>query len=120
MMSGAKKKGFTLTEIFTVVAILAILTALALPNFMAMRLRVQKDSCINNLRQLKLAKEQWALEKNKDYEDTPAANDLDPYIRDTTQSLICPLDPAKSFSASYNINNVGTNPACKISTSHRL
>ena len=115
------KKAFTLTELLMTVFIIGLLTAIAVPNFIAARARVQKDTCINNLRELKLAKEQWAFENNKDYTDTPEATDLDTYIKDGTQSLWCPLDSSESFSASYTINNVGTDPACKISSSdHKL
>jgi len=113
-------KGFTLIELLIVVVILGILVKLAIPNFTAARDRVKKDMCVNNLRQLKLAKEQWALENNKDYSNTPVAVDLDNYIRDGTSSLICPLDSANTFANSYNIGNIGTNPTCKISTGHRI
>ena len=113
-----RKKGFTLIEILIVVMILGILVAMAIPNFTAARDRVKKDMCINNLRQLKLAKEQYALEYEKGLSITPAAADLDNYIRDGTDSLICPLDPARAFN--YDINNIGTNPTCNYSTEHRL
>jgi len=115
-----QKKGLTLIEIIIAVAILAVLMTIAVPNFMGIRARVRRDACINNLRQIKLAKEQWALEKDKDYTNTPAAADLDAYVKDGTASLKCPLDPANTFATSYTINNVGTDPVCKISGGHRL
>jgi prepilin-type N-terminal cleavage/methylation domain-containing protein len=115
------KKGFTLIEIFLVVAILGILIAMGVPNYLSVRGRVRQDMCINNLRQIKLAKEHWALENNKVDADTPATADLDPYIKDGTAALKCPLDPGNSFNTSYTINNVGTDPACKISPgNHKL
>ena len=114
------KKGFTIIEIMIVVVIIGILASLAIPNFTAARDRVRKDMCINNLRQLKLAKEQWALEYNKDYNDVPAAANLDNYVRDGTASLNCPLDAAQTFETSYDISNIGTDPTCIISNEHRL
>ena len=114
------KTGLTLIEIVMAVSIFAILTAIAIPSFLSIRAKLQKDLCINNLRQIKLAKEHWALEYNKDFTDTPLANEIDPYIRDNTTSLICPLDHNHSFATSYTINNVGTDPVCQVSTSHRL
>jgi prepilin-type N-terminal cleavage/methylation domain-containing protein len=115
-----RRKGFTLIEVFIVVVILGALLALAIPNFTAARDRVRKDMCVNNLRQLKLAKEHWALENNKDYNDAPVAANLDGYIRDGTNSLNCPLDGAHTFATSYNIGNIGTDPGCKISDEHGL
>lgn len=115
------KTGFTLIEIFLTVSILGILLAIAIPNFISVRANVQKDMCINNLRQLKMAKEQWAFENDKLDSDTPVAADLDSYIKDGTNSLVCPQDTGKSFNTSYTINNVGTDPACKIYPSqHKL
>lgn len=115
------KKSFTLFEILLVVVIFSIFLGIAIPNYISMRANVQKDMCINNLRQLKLAKEQWALENNKSDTDTPTAANLDPYIKGGTSGLICPQDPGKSFNTSYTINNIATNPTCKINPSeHKL
>jgi len=134
-----QKKGFTLIEIIIAVAILAVLMTIAVPNFIGMRARVRRDACINNLRQINLAKEQWALENNKDAGDSlgdtneEAAAALDPYLKEdiwdegeeeytTGHSLICPLDasPTPTFGTSYTINNVGTDPVCEISGDHSL
>lgn len=118
------KKAFSLIEVFLVVAIMGVLAAIAFPNFISMKSRVDRDRCINNLRQIKLAKEQWALENDKDADDVPpTAEDLDSggYIKDGTAGFICPKDTQKTFAASYDINDVNTDPACKISPSdHKL
>jgi len=56
------KKGFTLVEIMIVVAIIGLLAAIAIPSFMRARTTAQCNACINNLRQIEAAKDQYALE----------------------------------------------------------
>ena len=52
------KKGFTLVEIMIVVAIIAILAAVAIPNFVRYRKTSQMNACISNLKQIQAAVEQ--------------------------------------------------------------
>ncbi len=107
--------GFTIVEMLVVSAIIAILCAIAVPNFIKIRSNTYRDVCITNLMRVVAAKEHWSMETGAADTDTPTALQLDPYIKDGTASLVCPMDTNKTFSTSYTINSISTKPACKIS-----
>lgn len=105
---------FTLVEIMIVVAIIGLLLAIAIPNFMRARGTTQKNSCINNLRQVDSAKHEWALENRKTDTSTPTTDDLKVYIRKN-------LFPTCPANGSYEVNAVNTDPSCsKTANGHAL
>ena len=58
-------KGFTLVEIMIVVAIIALLAAIAVPNFLRARKRSQATRILEDLRIIDSAIDQYAIENNK-------------------------------------------------------
>lgn len=79
--------------------------AIAIPNFVHARETAQRNACINNLRMIDAAKQQWALEKGKKEGDLPTQDDLMPYIGHWP---VCPQG------GTYTINPIGQAPTCSV------
>lgn len=105
-------RGFTLVEIMIVVAIISLLAAIAIPALLRAAARSQATACINNLRQLDTAVQQFSVEAGKHVGDTiNYPNDLTPYVRLNQKGQIPPC-PA---GGTYTLNAVGTVPSAQCS-----
>jgi hypothetical protein len=89
------------------ISIIGLLAAIAIPNFVKARDISMQNACINNLRQIQAAKQEWALENQKPESATPTENDLTPYFPDHKM----PQCPAGGI---YTIGAVTNPPTCSI------
>jgi prepilin-type N-terminal cleavage/methylation domain-containing protein len=104
--------GFTLIEIGIVVAIVGLLATIATPTWVRARSASQTNTCINNLKQIDGAKQQWALDTKHGSSAIPLYSDISGYLKN---SVFCPAAGTDTtFVGSYQMNDVGTKPACTI------
>ena len=103
-----------------VVAIIGLLAAIAIPNFVKARTTSQQNACINNLRQYDGAVQQWALENKKQSSDTYGMTSIQPYVKlDSTGNL--PACPAGgSYAPGATVANPPTCTLSTLATPHKL
>jgi competence protein ComGC len=97
--------------VFIAMFMIPLVLAIAIPNFVRAREQAQKNFCINNLRHIQEAKQDWALINHKSQTDIPTASDLGPYLKRGMPKCVA--------GGEYQINAVGELPTCSI-PSHKI
>ena len=112
-LNTSRRSAFTLVEIMIVVAIIGLLAAIAIPNFIKAREASQKSACIANLKQIEGAKVTFALENKKVNTTVVADGDL---FGDTLYIREKPACPA---AGTYDLKTVAVKATCTI-TGHSI
>jgi prepilin-type N-terminal cleavage/methylation domain-containing protein len=112
------RAGFTLVEIMIVVAIIALLAAIAVPNVLRARKRSQATAVLEDLRLLDGAQDQYAIEFNKLGNANVTFTDLKPYLKDGSKLYMS--GGKDMFGKTYSITSVDTVPKVHIDTFNNL
>ena len=80
-----KRGGFTLVEIMIVVAIIALLAAIAVPNFLRSRKRSQATQVLQDLRVIDSAIDLYSIENNKTNGNAIIWADIQAYLKTGTR-----------------------------------
>ena len=107
-----KKRGFTLIELMIVIALIGILAAIALPNFMRARFKGYHAGCLQNERNIRTALESYAADHNGRYPSAinvlvSGAGTAYPWISSMPS---CPSD-STDYSPGYAVDNSGGTPS---------
>lgn len=108
-----RNSGFTLIEIMIVVMIIAMLIMIAVPAWMGARERSQTRACISQMREIKYAKESWAMENKKSQDTVAGWDDIKGYLKN-------PIEPVCPAGGTYTIGVVSAEPICSIGGKHVL
>lgn len=104
LVTGVSSSGGRELVLGTTMAPAGLLAAIAIPSFVRARTVSQQNACINNLRMIEAAKDQWALEEGKTNGTSVTEEDIAEYL-----PYGMPVCPAGGV---YTIGVVGSNATC--------
>ncbi|NQU43992.1 prepilin-type N-terminal cleavage/methylation domain-containing protein [bacterium] len=99
LIRSIRQRAFTLIELLIVVAIIAILAAIALPNFLEAQVRAKVSRVKNDLRTLTVGVESYRLDHNRYLPHNDSPLDMTPLTTPIAYLGHLPQDP---FNSSYN------------------
>ena len=112
-----RSRGFTLLELMIVIAVIAILAAILIPNFMHARAQAQTVSCEGNLRNIATALEEYATDHSGQY---PAASaPVDPALFGGAGNVYMAQTPVDPAGGSYFYVTPG-NGVCQASDAYKI
>jgi hypothetical protein len=88
--------------------VMVLLSIIAIPNFIKARNAALQNGCINNLRVIDAAKQQWALENAKKADAVPTEDEILPYVGHEGTMPVC------GAGGTYSIHSVGESPTCSM------
>lgn len=96
------RAGFTLIELMIVIAIIAILAAILVPNFMKARANGQLTACKSNLKNIATALEMYASDHNGIYPTAMTVLTTENYMK---RIPTCPSASGQTYTGAYTVSS---------------
>ena len=93
-----RNSGFTLIELMAVIGIIILLAGILMPALNTARRQARKTECMNNIRQLGIALQAYAMDNNSNYPNSQAVYNaqISNYV-DNTSILQCPENAGANY-----------------------